>query len=376
MDRKTASAYDRDTDRWIASRTPKPRALRRLARMAAALGPGARVADLGCGPGWYAASLRRRGLAPVALDASAAMLRALRRRASQVPSIRADLAALPFARGSLDGAVAFNAYQHLPPDRLPAALAQLHAAVRVGAPIDLTIGDLDAIEPTPSELRRGVATRRWPDDALPGRLFSLYGRERIGTLLRGAGFTDVRIDRRPNRRFWLWIRATRGYTLPDYVRPGLALLFCGLNPSLLAAETGVPYGRPGNRFWPAVLRAGLCPRDRDPGGALERGVGFTDLVKRPTRSAGEVSSDEYASGLARVEECVRFFRPRVVCFVGLDGWRRAVDRRATPGWIARGFGGRPAYLMPSTSGLNAHVTPAGFVRHLRAAARNPGAGGV
>ena len=56
-----------------------------------------------------------------------------------------------------------------------------------------------------------------------------------------------------------WIRAERADTLPDYVRPGLDVLICGLNPSLRSAETGVPYGRPGNRFWPAAVRA-VTPR--------------------------------------------------------------------------------------------------------------------
>jgi hypothetical protein len=66
---------------------------------------------------------------------------------------------------------------------------------------------------------------------------------------------------------------------------------------------------------------------------------------------------------------VRLYRPAAVCFVGLDGWRAAVDRRAQPGWISRSFAGRPAYLMPSTSGRNARVTLTTLAAHLRTAAR-------
>jgi len=369
MDRRTARAYERNADRWIASRSPRPRALRRLGRLAANLPNGALVADLGCGPGWYAASLARRGLTPVALDLSAGMLTELGRRAPDVAGVRADLAALPFARGSLAGAVAFNAYQHLPASILPLALTRLHDVLRPGAPIELTVADIEVEEPTTAEGQRGVAERRWQDDAYPGRLFTFYSRERIERLLAGAGFGSVRVDRGRGRRFWLWIGAVREHTLPDYVRPRLELLCCGLNPSLLAAETGVPFGRPGNRFWPAARRAGLLDRERDPWHALARGVGFTDLVKRPTRGAGELADDEYAAGLERLADCARFFRPRALCFVGLTGWRRVVDRTAVAGWISGGFAGRPAYLMPSTSGLNAHCDVAGFARHLRAAMR-------
>jgi hypothetical protein len=58
-----------------------------------------------------------------------------------------------------------------------------------------------------------------------------------------------------------------------------------------------------------------------------------------------------------------------VCFVGLAGWRAAVERRARPGTQDRSVGGRPVYLMPSTSGLNAHAKLADLTDHVRAAAR-------
>lgn len=367
MDRKTNRRYERDAEKWIAARGPNARNLRRIGRMTADLGPGARIADLGCGPGWYAASLARRGATPVALDAAAAMLRAVR-RSSSTDAVRGDLTTLPFGRGTLDGAVAYNVYQHLPLADLPAALAHLHHAVRVGGRIDFTLGDSSGAA---ADHRGGVFQMRWENDAFPDRLFTFYSEERLRRLLEGAGFEDVRIDHGRKRQYWLWISATRAHTLPDYVRPRVDILFCGLNPSLRSAETGVPYGRPGNRFWPAATKAGLCPRERDPWGALDAGIGITDFVKRPTRGASDLASAEYAAGLERLEDCVRYFRPKRVCFVGFDGWRRTVDRHAKEGWIAGGFAGRPAYLMPSTSGLNAHCDLAGFVRHLRRVKRGP-----
>ncbi len=94
---------------------------------------------------------------------------------------------------------------------------------------------------------------------------------------------------------------------------------------------------------------------------------MTDLVKRATPRADALTRDEYRAGLARVERLVEWLRPGAVCFVGLAGWRAAVDRKATVGVQARGIGGRPAYVMPSTSGLNARVPPAELADHLRAA---------
>jgi TDG/mug DNA glycosylase family protein len=95
---------------------------------------------------------------------------------------------------------------------------------------------------------------------------------------------------------------------------------------------------------------------------------MTDLVKRATARADELSRDEYRAGLARVGRLVRWLQPGAVCFVGLAGWRNAVDRKAVPGAQPDGIGGRPVYVMPSTSGLNARVPAAELADHLRAAA--------
>jgi TDG/mug DNA glycosylase family protein len=56
-----------------------------------------------------------------------------------------------------------------------------------------------------------------------------------------------------------------------------------------------------------------------------------------------------------------------LCVVGVTGWRHAVDRKAELGEQPARFGGRPVYVMPNTSGLNAHAKPADYERHLRAA---------
>jgi TDG/mug DNA glycosylase family protein len=56
-----------------------------------------------------------------------------------------------------------------------------------------------------------------------------------------------------------------------------------------------------------------------------------------------------------------------VCFVGLAGYRAAVDRRAQPGPLLEGFEGAAAYLMPNPSGVNAHVQVDDVAAHLRAA---------
>ena len=191
----------------------------------------------------------------------------------------------------------------------------------------------------------------------------------MADVVHGAGFTLVAADRR--RTGWR-VAARRERTLADTVGPGMLLLCVGLNPSLYSADAGVGFARPGNRFWPTMLDAGLVSTAREPVAALvDHGIGMTDLVKRATSRAAELDVEEYAAGLQRVDRLAAWLTPAVVCVIGLDGWRKVIDRRASPGWQARGVGDRPAYVMPNPSGLNAHVRTADLAAHLRAAAAGP-----
>ncbi len=368
MDRRTAAVYERHAGEWIAQRGVSADGRRRLQDLIAGLRPGARVADLGCGPGWYAALLRRRGFEVVALDLSRAMLREARARARGVGLVRGDLAHLPFSRAALDAVWARNSYMHLPASQLPAALADLHRVLRPGARVHMSLGNLDSLAPTAREREQGLVSRRGGEPRFRGRLF--VGRDARGwrDLFEGAGFRAIRIE--PGHEpFWLWISARRAHSLADSVAPRLRLLVCGLNPSPVAAATGVPFAGANNRFWPAAVRAGLVARERDLRDALAHGVGFTDLVKRTTSASRALSRAEYVRGAERVARLVRTWEPRAVVFIGLEGVRRALDSRAQPGVLRGGFAGRPAYVVPSTSGRNAASTLSALVTHLRRAER-------
>jgi TDG/mug DNA glycosylase family protein len=307
-------------------------------------------------------------LSVVALDFAREMLREARVRTRGVDLVRGDLARLPFARGSIDAAWARNSYMHLPAGELPRALAELHRVLRPGAPLRMSLGNLESLAPTARERERGLVSRRGGEPRFRGRLF--VGRDARGwrDLFEGAGFRAIRIE--PGHEpFWLWISARRARSLADSLAPRLRLLVCGLNPSPDAAAAGVPFAGATNRFWPAAVRAGIVARERDPREALARGIGFTDLVKRTTPDSRALTRAEYLHGAERVARVVRLWLPRAVVFVGLEGIRRALDPHARPGVLRGGFAGRPAYLMPSTSGRNATATLADLAAHLRRAER-------
>jgi TDG/mug DNA glycosylase family protein len=159
----------------------------------------------------------------------------------------------------------------------------------------------------------------------------------------------------------------------------MRVLVCGLNPSLVSADAGYGYAGVSNRFWRAAVGSGLVAtsRARQPLPILaEDHVGMTDLVKRATPRADGLTAAEYHAGLARVAGLARWLQPALVVFVGLAGWRAAVDRGARAGIQAPGaaFGNTPVYLMPSTSGANASSSLAELIDHLVAAQASSRAG--
>jgi double-stranded uracil-DNA glycosylase len=154
--------------------------------------------------------------------------------------------------------------------------------------------------------------------------------------------------------------------LGPIVGPGLRVLFVGINPSLRSAEVGHHFARPGNRFWPTLHAAGFTPRRLRPEDDHELpafGIGVTNIVDRPTRAADELSVVELREGAAELERVVAFHAPRLVAVVGLTAYRVAFGRpRAAMGLQPERIGGRPIWVLPNPSGLNAHYKPADFAR--------------
>lgn len=348
MDDRTVEIYEVGAARWAATKPPTRREAAQ--QFGASVEPGVVRADLGSGPGSYTSDL---GTPVVALDAAYAMVTTAREVEPDAWGVQADLENLPFRAGSLGGAWARASYLHVPQRNLPLALAQLHRATAPEAPIAIS-------------MKRGeYEGSALPEDSFPGRFFACWEPEPLAEVVEGAGFE---LSARDTDAEWTHLRGRRDRTLPDYVAPGLRVLVCGLNPSLRAADAGFGYAGPSNRFWPAALASGLVTHDRNPLRMLrEDRVGMTDLVKRATVGAGELRPAEYRAGAQRVERIVRWLEPEVVCFVGLAGYRVAVDRGAQPGVQAQSFGGATTYVMPSTSGLNASTSLAQLTDHLRAA---------
>jgi TDG/mug DNA glycosylase family protein len=349
VDESTRAVYETHAAEWAERRPPS--LVDEAASFSRRVLPGRPIVDVGSGAGGYFPFLRR---PLVGLDGARAMLLAGRGVAADVPVVQGDLEALPFAPRRLGGAWARASYLHLRRFDLPAALAHLQHALAVGAPLEMT-------------LRAGTGEGPLPNDDFPGRFFARWEAEELAPLLLGAGFT---VDELSRSKDWVTVRARAARTLPDFVGPGMRLLICGLNPSVVSADRGFGYAGATNRFWRAAVLSGVIAEAhaRQPFLVLARDrVGMTDLVKRATPRASELQPADYRAGAARVAALVAWLRPEAVVFVGLAGYRAAIDRAAHAGWQEVPFGGVDAYVMPSTSGLNAATSLGALVEHLQAA---------
>ncbi|MGE0485361.1 MAG: mismatch-specific DNA-glycosylase [Gammaproteobacteria bacterium] len=169
-------------------------------------------------------------------------------------------------------------------------------------------------------------------------------------------------------------------TLPDFVRPGLSVLAVGINPSLHAVRAGYPFAFPRNRFWPALNASRLVEEALEPGRAamdvlLHRyGIGFTDVVKRPTPGMRDLRAADFARWAPVLADTVAVCRPRWLWFhgmVALRGFCRVVANDAPVGeWGAQPFElfGARCFVTPNPSPANARYSLADIIRHYDALA--------
>jgi SAM-dependent methyltransferase len=174
VDAATVAVYEDRAHEWVVRRGEATDGLGR--RFADQVGSGP-IVDLGCGPGRY---LRELGDSAVGLDATAAMVTLARRRGR--PLVRADLAALPLATGSVAGAFARHSYLHLPKQRLPAALGDLRRALREGGLLLFSM------------IEGSYEGHQLPGDDFQGRFFACWSAEELVGVLQSVGFDAIDVS--------------------------------------------------------------------------------------------------------------------------------------------------------------------------------------
>ncbi len=153
----------------------------------------------------------------------------------------------------------------------------------------------------------------------------------------------------------LFTRTVRSM-LPDYLAPHLEIVFVGLNPGTYSDQVGHYFARKQNAFWTALHESGLVPEPltpQDDGRLPQFGFGLTDIVKRATPNTDSIAEAEFVQGGQTLRAHLEPLAPRIVCFVGLIGYRSAFDRKAMPGPQGERWGNARLFIVPSTSPRNA-----------------------
>jgi TDG/mug DNA glycosylase family protein len=170
--------------------------------------------------------------------------------------------------------------------------------------------------------------------------------------------------------------------LRDRIRPGVRVLFVGINPGVRSAQTGHHFAGYSNRFWKLLYDSRLVPEpitaaddDRLPA----FGYGLTNIVPRPSPGISDLQPEEFAEGARVLMRKLRTFKPEIVALVGLTvyralllslGDREVVRRRIKPGWQTPTipFPAR-LFVLPNPSGRNANYSYADMLAAFRALRR-------
>ncbi|MGC1165915.1 MAG: mismatch-specific DNA-glycosylase [Solirubrobacterales bacterium] len=139
--------------------------------------------------------------------------------------------------------------------------------------------------------------------------------------------------------------------LPDLLRPGLRVVFCGTAAGTASAKRRAYYAGPGNAFWQALHLTGLTPVELVPA-EFERlpefGIGLTDICKVSYGSDAEVGVAEL--DVAGLQERIAVAEPTYLAFNGKNAARGALERDVAYGLQDEQIGGASVWVLPSTSG--------------------------
>jgi mismatch-specific thymine-DNA glycosylase len=187
--------------------------------------------------------------------------------------------------------------------------------------------------------------------------------------------------------------------LRDRIRPGVRVLFVGINPGVRSATVGHHFAGPSNRFWKLLYESGLVSERigyEDDDRLGEWGYGITNLVPRATPGIDDLRPAEFTAGWRALERKIREHKPAVVALVGVTLYRAILPVIASGGVSQGGAGsaaaGRRAprvrlgaqlvtihgarmFVLPNPSGRNANFSYGEMLAAFRKLARYLSAGG-
>jgi double-stranded uracil-DNA glycosylase len=164
--------------------------------------------------------------------------------------------------------------------------------------------------------------------------------------------------------------------LRDRIRPGVRVLFVGINPGVRSSITGHHFAGFSNRFWKLLYESRLVPEPigfEDDDRLPEWGYGITNIVPRPTPGIDTLRPEEYVEGRARLRRKILRYRPQVVAAVGVTVFRALFPERkgaVSLGLQPERIGDSAIFVLPNPSGRNANFTYAEMLAAFRRLARH------
>ena len=165
----------------------------------------------------------------------------------------------------------------------------------------------------------------------------------------------------------------RHSSLIDHIRPGVRILFVGINPGLRSAATGHHFAGYSNRFWKLLFESKLVPKPlthQDDWRLPDWGLGLTNVIQRPSAGIDVLKPSEYATGRKRLAAKVQRYRPHAVALLGVTIYRTLFPEyrtgRISLGLQAKTLVGRPVFVLPNPSGRNAHYSYSRMLTAFRA----------
>lgn len=144
--------------------------------------------------------------------------------------------------------------------------------------------------------------------------------------------------------------------LEDILDEHLAVIFCGINPGLMAAAQGHHFAGRNNRFWRTLHLAGFTQEEIRPENdrtILQYRCGLTAVVERPTARADQLSAAEFSAIATDFEQKITRHAPRFVAFLGKAAYCGLSDQRDVAwGPQSKTFGNAAVWVLPNPSGRN------------------------
>ena len=151
--------------------------------------------------------------------------------------------------------------------------------------------------------------------------------------------------------------------LTDHIRPGVRILFVGINPGLRSAATGHHFAGYSNRFWKLLFDSKLVSEPltyQDDWRLPDWGLGLTNIIQRPSAGIDVLKPPEYIAGRKKLIATVKHYRPHGIALLGVTIYRTLFPEyrtgRISLGLQAKTLADRSVFVLPNPSGRNVHYS--------------------